>query len=122
MKPPAGDLLPPIGDSPEERLLALHVNEIQLLLAEKRTALSVLRTGIAIMALPISVLSVLIATSRLYDLARVLPLLVPVVLVNLALAGLAVFLVVRSLRRLVRLDRLVATIKRENPRLNRLIT
>ncbi len=42
----------------------LIFNEIQVLLAEKRTALSSLRTGIAIFALPLSVLSVLIATSR----------------------------------------------------------
>lgn len=114
--------LPAIGDSPEERLLAVHVNEIQLLLAEKRTALSVLRTGIAIFALPLSVLSLLIATSRFYDMGRVMPLLIPVGLVNLALALLGVFLVIRSLRRLLRLDGLIATIKRESPRLTRLVT
>jgi hypothetical protein len=39
--------------------------EIQVLLAEKRTPLASLRTGIAIFALPLSVLSVLIATSGL---------------------------------------------------------
>ena len=38
--------------------------EIQLLLAEKRTALSSMRTGIAVFALPLSVLSVLVATSK----------------------------------------------------------
>ena len=43
-------------------------NDIQVLLAEKRTALSSLRTGIAVFALPFSVLSVLIATSRYYSL------------------------------------------------------
>ena len=41
--------------------------EIQVLLAEKRTALASLRTGIAVFALPLSVLSVLIATSRYYN-------------------------------------------------------
>ena len=45
----------------------LILGEIQVLLAEKRTALSSLRTGIAIFALPLSVLSVLIATSRYYN-------------------------------------------------------
>lgn len=119
---PAPEPLPAIGDSPEERLLAVHVNEIQLLLAEKRTALSVLRTGIAIFALPLSVLSLLIATSRLYEPERVLPLLIPVGLVNLALAALGIFLVFRSMRRLLRLDRLIAGIKRESPRLARLVT
>jgi len=41
------------------------LNTMQLLLAEKRTALSGLRTGIAISVFPLSVLSMLIATSRL---------------------------------------------------------
>ena len=122
MDEPVLDL--PIGEdmSPEDRMFALHINEIQLLLAEKRTALAVLRTGIAIMALPISVLSVLIATSRLYDLAAVWQLLVPVILISVALAALAVNLVMRSMRRLLAIDRLISLIKRESPRLARLVS
>ena len=49
--------------------------EIQVLLAEKRTALASLRTGIAVFALPLSVLSALIATSRYYSMEKVMPLL-----------------------------------------------
>ena len=49
--------------------------EIQVLLAEKRTALASLRTGIAVFALPLSVLSALIATSRYYSIEKVMPLL-----------------------------------------------
>ena len=41
----------------------LILNEVQLLLAEKRTSLSAMRIGIAVFAFPLSVLSVLIATS-----------------------------------------------------------
>ena len=48
--------------------------EIQVLLAEKRTALAALRTGIAVFALPLSVLSALIATSRYYSMEKVMPL------------------------------------------------
>src|SRR6266516_1286880 len=48
--------------------------EIQVLLAEKRTALASLRTGIAVFALPLSVLSALIATSRYYSMETVMPL------------------------------------------------
>ena len=48
--------------------------EIQVLLAEKRTALASLRTGIAVFALPLSVLSALIATSRYYSMEKVMPL------------------------------------------------
>jgi hypothetical protein len=67
--------------------------EIQVLLAEKRTALASLRTGIAVFALPMSVLSALIATSRYYSLDKVLPLLLPLMLLNLGLVVLGTWLV-----------------------------
>ena len=51
---------------------ALVFNEVQLVLAEKRTALSAMRAGIAVFVLPLSVLSALIATSKYYDLLKVL--------------------------------------------------
>jgi hypothetical protein len=59
--------------------------EIQVLLAEKRTALASMRTGIAVFALPLSVLSALIATSRYYSIEKVMPLLAPLMLLNLGL-------------------------------------
>lgn len=74
--------------------------EIQVLLAEKRTALSSLRTGIAVFALPLSVLSALIATSRYYRIERVMPLLLPLMLLNLGLVALGTWLVFRSIRRI----------------------
>src|SRR3977135_3326957 len=79
-------------------------NEIQLLLAEKRTALSSLRTGIAIFALPLSVLSVLIATSHYYSFEKVMPLLVPLLLLNLGLVVRGTWLVSHSICRLHRYD------------------
>ena|SRR5437588_6236579 len=74
--------------------------EIQVLLAEKRTALSGLRTGIAVFALPLSVLSALIATSRYYNMEKVMPLLLPLLLLNLGLVVLGCWLVYRSIRRI----------------------
>jgi uncharacterized membrane protein YidH (DUF202 family) len=74
--------------------------EIQVLLAEKRTALAGLRTGIAVFALPLSVLSALIATSRYYNIERVMPLLLPLMLLNLGLVLLGTWLVFRSIRRI----------------------
>src|SRR6184192_3125148 len=78
--------------------------EIQVLLAEKRTALSSLRTGIAIFALPLSVLSVLIATSRYYIFEKVMPLLVPLLLLNLGLVVLGSWLIYISIHRLHRYE------------------
>jgi uncharacterized membrane protein YidH (DUF202 family) len=74
--------------------------EIQVLLAEKRTALAGLRTGIAVFALPLSVLSALIATSRYYSIERVMPLLLPLMLLNLGLVVLGTWLVFRSVHRI----------------------
>ena len=82
----------------------LILGEIQVLLAEKRTALSSLRTGIAIFALPLSVLSVLIATSRFYSMGKVLPLLVPLLLLNVGLVVLGSWLIYRAIRHLHRYD------------------
>ena len=79
--------------------------EIQVLLAEKRTALASLRTGIAVFALPLSVLSALIATSRYYSLDKVLPLLLPLMLLNLGLVVLGTWLVFRSIRRIHHYER-----------------
>jgi uncharacterized membrane protein YidH (DUF202 family) len=83
----------------------LIFGEIQVLLAEKRTALAAMRTGIAVFALPLSVLSVLIATSRYYSIGKVMPLLVPLLLLNLGLVVLGSWLIYHSIRRLHRYDR-----------------
>src|SRR5437870_9324257 len=78
--------------------------EIQVLLAEKRTALAALRTGIAVFALPLSVLSALIATSRYYSMEKVMPLLAPLLLLNLGLVVFGSWLVFRSFSRIHHLD------------------
>jgi len=82
----------------------LIFGEVQVLLSEKRTSLSTLRTGIAIFALPLSVLSVLIATSHYYSVAKVMPLLLPLLLLNLGLVVLGSWLIYRSIRHLHRYD------------------
>jgi uncharacterized membrane protein YidH (DUF202 family) len=100
-----------ISDTPEGDTGTLLFNEIQLLLAEKRTSLSVLRTGIAILVLPLSVLSVLIATSRLYGTTDVLHFLVPVLAISTVLTLLAFYLIVRALHRIHVVDRHIAQLK-----------
>src|SRR5438132_10359655 len=82
----------------------LIFGEIQVLLAEKRTALSSLRSGIAVFALPLSVLSVLIATSRYYNFGKVMPLLVPLLLLNFGLVVLGSWLIYHSIHRIHQYD------------------
>ena len=92
---------------------AIIINEVQLLLAEKRTSLAAMRTGIAVFALPLTVMSVLIATSKYYDFVNVLHLLVPLLILCGALVLLGSYLIIRSIIRLHHHDRHIADIKRK---------
>ena len=96
-------------------------NEVQLLLAEKRTSLSAMRTGIAVFAFPLSVLSVLIATSKSYEVHAVMHWLVPLVLLNVGLVALGIYLITRAVLRIHRYDRLLDELKRKNTRLAELL-
>lgn len=108
---------PPSDAEPDPIIL----NEVQLLLAEKRTALSGLRTGIAIFVFPLSVLSVLIATSRAYDIHQVMPWLLPLLLINLGLIVLAVYLIAQAIRRIRHYDAMILEFKRQYSRLAHLL-
>ena len=90
------------------------INEVQLLLAEKRTSLAALRTGIAVFALPLTVMSVLIATSKYYDFVHVMHLLVPLLIICAALVFLGSYLILRSIIRLHRHDKHILEIKRQH--------
>ena len=96
----------------------LCINQVQLLLAEKRTALAVMRTGIAVLALPLSVFSALIATSKWYRAAEVWPL---VVLISTGLVAFAVYLIARSAAAMHRYDRIIRSIKENHASLHTLI-
>jgi uncharacterized membrane protein YidH (DUF202 family) len=98
----------------DSQIDTIIINEVQLLLAEKRTSLAVMRTGIAVLVLPLSVLSVLIATSKYYDFFHVIHLMVPLLILNSLLAIFGIFLVVRSIIRMHRYDRLILKIKQKH--------
>lgn len=99
------------NDSPFNPII---INEAQLILAEKRTSLAAMRTGIAVIALPLSVLSVLIATSRYYDVLGVMHFLIPLTFLNGALLILGTYLIIRSIVRIHRYDRLMNELKRKH--------
>ena len=109
---------PPKADS---ELDAMILNEIQVLLSEKRTSLSTMRTGIAVFAFPLSVLSILIATSRMYQLHEVAQWLVPLRLLNLGLTVLGVYLIAHAFQRIHHYDRLIEGFKRKHSQLAELL-
>jgi len=90
------------------------INEAQLILAEKRTSLSTLRTGITVFVLPLSVLSVLIATSKYYDVFQVMHLIVPLLIICAALVVLGSYLIIRSIIRIRHQENLILQLKRKH--------
>lgn len=97
------------------------ISEVQLILSEKRTALSFMRTGIAVFALPLSVLSVLIATSRFYNFNKVLHLIVPLFILCVILIFLGFYLIIRAIIKIRHYDRIINQLKRKYNLLSEII-
>jgi uncharacterized membrane protein YidH (DUF202 family) len=83
------------GDEDE----AVDISRVQLLLAEKRTSLAALRTGIAIFTLPLSVTTVLVTTSRYYNFIENLHYLIPLLFVCALLVTVGTYLIFVALTR-----------------------
>jgi len=106
--------------TPDQAFLSqktMLINEISLVLAEKRTSLSIMRTGLAVLALPLSVLSVLIVISRYYDPGKVMYLLGPLLGICACLTLLGIYLIFTAFRRIHIQNRLIAALKGQNSHL-----
>jgi len=93
----------------------VYINEAQLLLAEKRTSLASLRTGLTVLGLPLALVSFLIAFSKNYDASEVSHYLAPVLAVCAGLLCLGVYLLVRAVIKLHRADQMLQRLKKEHP-------
>ena len=109
----------------EKRGLAIDhrivMGEVQLLLAEKRTAFALLRTGVTVSLVPLSLWTVLVATSRLWNPFEVMWLLVPIMAFALALFGLGSWLVVHALAHLRHVDRVMDGLRKKDTLLEDLL-
>lgn len=95
----------------------LLLNEIQLLLAEKRTYYALLRTGVAIFTLPIPLLAILLATNeyhRIFFNAWIACTILGF-LITISLVGLSLFY--KAEKKVKRLDRMIRLIEKENKRI-----
>ncbi len=70
-----------------------------------------MRTGIAVLVLPLSVMSFLIATSKYYDVLHVLHFLLPLGILNLVLIVFGAYLIIHSISRMRHYDCLIRKIK-----------
>jgi Na+-translocating ferredoxin:NAD+ oxidoreductase RnfE subunit len=71
----------------------LIVDELLTFHQEKRTALAMIRIGIATLITQISIVSFLIATSKYYQWMEVMHLMIPLILHNLIVFGIAGYLI-----------------------------
>lgn len=101
---------------------SLVINEIQLLLAEKRTSLSSLNAGLAVVAVPLSILSFLVATSRYYETLSVVHLLAPLWAACAVLFVLGMYIIVRALTRIRRFDARIEELKTKDEEVRQLIS
>ncbi len=95
------------------------INEVQMILAEKRTSLAVTRTAIAILAVPLSIMGLLIATSKYYDVLNVLYILLPLIGLSSMLILLGTYMIIRSILSLRHQDQYIKEIKRQNTQLGK---
>lgn len=115
--PPKTDPVPTRPtDEAEAASESVDVGRIQLLLAEKRTSLAALRTGIAIFTLPLSVTTVLVTTSRFYNFFDNLHYLIPLLLLCAILGAAGTYLMVVSLIRFRHQGAQIQAIKDSNPK------
>ena len=100
---------------------SLIMSEVQLLPAEKRTSYALLRTGVTVSLVPLSIWTVLLATSR-HSVFDVLWLFVPVMLIAVALCALGVWLIVHALQRVRRVDVTLSALRRSDTLLEDLMS
>jgi uncharacterized membrane protein YkgB len=105
-----------LNQEEENQQEGVIINEVQLLLAEKRTSLAALRTGIAVLVLPLSVLSLLIATSKYYDVIHVWHLLLPLLALCTAMTFLSAYLIIRAVVKIRRHDEHILALKKKHRR------
>jgi hypothetical protein len=88
------------------------INEIQILLEEKRTSLAVMRTGIGVLVAQVLVSGYLIATSKSYQFMELLHMAVPFYIINAFLVALGGYLIISSLIHISRYDRVIIALKK----------
>lgn len=86
----------------------------QLVLAEKRTSLAVLRTGVTMGLVPLSITTVLITLSRFYHWLDNLHFLIPMYVVLSCLALASLYMVARALRRIRHQDKMLDELRHES--------
>lgn len=102
----------------DQRLL---MNEVNLLLADKRTSYALLRTGVTVAIVPLSLWTFLIATSKLWNPFDLIWFLIPFALVTLSLFGLGAYLILHALGHLRHTEAVLTGIRQSDTMIGELL-
>ncbi len=103
--------------APEQLLL----NEIQVLLAEKRTYYALLRSAIAVVTLPLTVVVFLLATTDYHGLFLKPWVSYSIIIMLLIIALFGLLLMLRANRRISKIHVMIQTIKSQNKRIAEIV-
>lgn len=92
----------------------LVMQEVQLLLAEKRTSYALLRTGITVSLVPLSLWTVLLATSQFWNALDALWFVIPFAVGSALLFLLGVYLVSHALLHIAHTEHVIAGLRRSD--------
>ena len=99
----------------------LLLGEVQLLLAEKRTYFAILRTGLAVFVMPLTVLGIIVGSSQSQRIFRS-PWVGALVLAVLGLTSLmGLYLAQRAQRRIHKINELIHKIESEDKRVAEIV-
>ena len=99
----------------------LLMSEVQILLAEKRTAFALLRTGVTVAMVPLSLWTFLVATSRLYNVFDVMGVLLPIMVVAVGLFFLGSYLILHALRQMRHTEQVMLGLRKSDTLLEDLL-
>jgi len=100
---------------------SLLINEVQMLLSEKRTSLSSMRTGIAINAIPLSLLVLMVTMSKYYEVSEMVWEIGTLSSFCILLLCIGTYMILRSLKKLHDYDRIILEIKKKHKSIGRFI-
>lgn len=103
---------------PSEQLL---LNEVQVLLAEKRTYYSLMRSALAIFTLPLTVVLFLISTAPVHGLFDKPWLSVTIMAMLLVISFTGITQVIRASEKIKKLHRMIEIIKTQNKRIAEIV-
>jgi hypothetical protein len=106
------------GDNGVEKFF---IDEIMIILEEKKISLSFIRVGISILAAQVFAISFLIATSKFYTLIEVMHMTIPFYFINVFLFLLALYLIISSLVQIKSYNRALLEYKKRSRHISNLM-